>query len=221
MYIIKIAALLGIALSLSAAVWLARRRRVAASVVRIGLVAALCGFASLEVAHAIREGWFSWQAFLPLHLCDAAIVLAILALATRSLRLTEVLFFWAGAGSLPAILTPDLPIHAPAWEIVVFFSLHGLVVIAAGVLVFGLGLIPRPGAAWRVFLLTNIYAALVGIIDWLLTANYLYLRAKPEGRTLLDCCGPWPIYIFVCDALALILFHLIEWPLRSGGSRKR
>ena len=60
------------------------------------------------------------------------------------------MYYWAGAGSLLAMLTPDLQWNFPRWEFVVFFGLHGLVLAAALLLVFGLGLRPRAGAPLRV-----------------------------------------------------------------------
>ena len=97
-----------------------------------------------------------------------------------------------------------------------FFALHGLVVASAAVLVFGLGCRPRPGAAWRVFLVTNAYAAVVGLVDLALDANYLFLCHKPAGATLLDWLGPWPVYLLAADALALVLFLALDVPFRAG-----
>jgi len=158
--------------------------------------------------------------FLPLHLCDAAIFLGAFALVTRRPLACELLYFWAfGAGSL-ALLTPEVWYGFPDWRFMVFFLMHGLTVVAAAVLTFGFGCRPRPGAAWRAFGWTAAYAALVAVINLVLDANFLYLRAKPVTPTLLEHLGPWPWYIAVSGAIGLALFHLIALPFRSG-SRAR
>lgn len=180
------------------------------AVIALGIVL-LLGF---EFRTGAREGWLTWRTVLPLELCDAALVLAVVALAWPRPRLAELLYFWAGAGSVLAMLTPDLPWSFPRWEFVVFFGLHGLVLAAATVLVFGLGLHPRPGAPRRAFLVTAAWTAFVGAMDRALDANYMFLRHKPPTPTLLDWMGPWPLYILTGAALALLLFHALALPFR-------
>ncbi len=154
--------------------------------------------------------------FLPLHLCDLAIFVAVLALLTRSRLASEVLYYWALAGTTLAILTPDVSGSFPDWRWVAYFATHGLVVVSATTLVFGLDRTPRPGSAWRVFLITLGYAAIVGVVDAATGANFLYLARKPAGPTLLDWFGPWPVYIGVAAAVAWALFTLLEAPFRRG-----
>lgn len=180
--------------------------------VRYALAGGLLSFVALEVTMAVRGGWARPEYLLPLHLCDAAIVLAICALLTLSRPAAELLYFWAGAGTTVAMLTPDLSLGFPRWEFFVFFGLHGLVVVSALALTFGYGLAPRPGAAGRAFLATLLYAALVGAIDVAGDFNFMFLRAKPETPTLLDFMGPWPVYVLVGAVIALGLFQLLALP---------
>jgi hypothetical integral membrane protein (TIGR02206 family) len=187
----------------------------AAVVTRCGLALTLVGVVAATLTIAAREHWLSLEAVAPLHLCDAAVLLAIYALATLQRLAAELLYFWACSGTALAMLSPDLTVSFPRWEFIVFFALHGLVVAAALVLVVGLGLPPRPGAAWRAFAATNLYAAVVGSIDALAGTNYLYLCSKPGTKTLLDLLGPWPVYLLACDALALLLFWLLSLPFRT------
>jgi hypothetical integral membrane protein (TIGR02206 family) len=119
------------------------------------------------------------------------------------------------------MLTPELPWNFPRWEFVVFFGLHGLVLVAALVLVFGLGLRPRPGAPWRAFGITAGWAALVGLVNLALGTNFMYLRHKPLVATPLDAMGPWPVYIGAGAAVALGLFHLLALPFRREWRAKR
>src|SRR6185295_10788000 len=113
-------------------------------------------------------------------------------------------------------LGPDVYSGFPDVDFLSFFALHGLVVAAAAVLVFGFGCRPRAGAPWRVFLITNAYAAVVGLVDLALDANFLFLRGKPAAPTLLDWLGPWPAYILAAEALAAVLFMALDLPFRAG-----
>ncbi len=200
------------------AVPLAVRRRPegrGARLLRLGLAAALLLLTALTTYGASRERRLGVWDFVPLHLCDAAIFLAAFALLTRRRGAAELLYFWALAGTSLAMITPDLWIGAPDWHFLSFFAIPGLVVVSAATLAFGLGAGPRPGGAWRAFLLTNAYAAGVAVVDAAFGQNYLFLRAKPEARTLLDAFGPWPFYIVPCEILAAGAFRLLELPFRG------
>jgi hypothetical integral membrane protein (TIGR02206 family) len=181
---------------------------------RLCLAAAILLFVAFESSIAAHEGWTSWKTVLPLELCDAALVLAVLTLLRPRPRPAELVYFWAGSGTVLAMLTPDLQWDFPRWEFLVFFGLHGLVLGAALLLVFGLGFRPRPGAAARAFATTALWAAFVGLVNLALGTNFMYLRHKPSGATPLDLMGPWPAYIATGALVALALFQLLSLPFR-------
>jgi len=188
-----------------------------AAAVRFGLAAALVTVTAATLAEWAGQGTLDLLDLLPLHLCDLLILVAVFALWTRQALACELLYFWAGAGTALAMAAPDVRNGFPDPAFISFFALHGLVVAAAAVLVFGFGCRPRAGAPWRVLLLTNAYAVAVGAADVALDANYLFLCRKPAARTLLDWLGPWPVYIAAADALALVAFLLLDVPFRRRG----
>jgi hypothetical integral membrane protein (TIGR02206 family) len=151
---------------------------------------------------------------LPFQLCDAAIFVAALALWLRQQLLVEVTYFWGLAGTIQAIITPDLPQHFPTFPFIQYYVAHGGVVAAALVLVVGVGQWPRPRAILWVAALTVAYAALVGLLDAVTGADYMYLRAKPASATVLDLMGPWPWYIGWAALVGLALFAILEAPFR-------
>lgn len=196
------------------------RRRGTASFgngVRWSLAALLLASVTAYLGLAASSGEIGPLDFLPLHLCDLAIFVAVLALLTRNRLAVEILYYWALAGTTLAILTPDVSGSFPDWRWVAYFTTHGAVVVSATTLVFGLGRTPRPGSAWRVFLITLGYAAGVGVVDWMTGANFLYLARKPAGPTFLDWFGPWPVYIGVAAGVACALFTLLGLPFRRQG----
>lgn len=161
---------------------------------------------------------------LPLQLCDVAVFVAAAALWTRRPLPAEVTYFWGLAGTIQALLTPDLPQHFPSYPYFQYYIAHGGVVAAALILVVGLRIHPRPWSVVRVAAITLGYAALVGLVDLVSGADYMYLRAKPPSSTLLDALGPWPWYVGAASLIGLALFAVLDAPFRRlgpwrGGSR--
>ena len=151
---------------------------------------------------------------LPLQLCDVAIFVTAAALWARAPLLVEVTYFWGLAGTLQALLTPDLPQHFPSYPYFQYYIAHGGVVASALLLVVGLRIHPRPGSLLRIAAVTLAYVALVGVVDAITGADYMYLRAKPPSATLLDVLGPWPWYLLGATAIGLVLFAVLDAPFR-------
>ena len=185
-----------------------------AALLGVGITAYFAG----EAAGGTLNGWD----FLPFHLSDFTVFLAIYALASLRRGAAELLYFLA-VPALLAIATPDLDRGFGDWYSLVFFVLHGGVIAAAAALTFGFGLAPRKGAVVRAFLFTNAYAAFAALLNLVLGTNFLYLRHKPEQPSPLDWFGGWPWYLVAGEVAALVLFSLAYLPFapRGHGTERR
>jgi hypothetical integral membrane protein (TIGR02206 family) len=201
-------------------VWVARRHpRWIVRVSRGLAVAILVAYVGEHVANAVRGTW-TLEFNLPLQLTDAVTLVSILALWHPRPLLVELLYFWALTASLQAVITPDLGQTFPGIFYLTYFITHSGAVVAACLLVFGCRLFPRPGAVWRVYVLTIAFAALAGAGNLLTGGNYMFLREKPSTASLLDLMGPWPWYILSAGVLALAMFLALEALARTlGGPR--
>src|SRR5262245_6086890 len=94
-------------LALAAAVRASRQGRTARAV-SAGLALLLAAFDLGFLALAISEGRLHWWEYLPLQLCDVAVLVAVYALLTRHPLAFELVYFWGATGSLIATVTPDL-----------------------------------------------------------------------------------------------------------------
>lgn len=177
----------------------------------------------VATALGINEiAWWIWRysregihgGNLPLQLCDVAVWLAVAACLTRSVLLAELTWFFGIAGAGMALLTPDLWAPWPQWPAIYFFLAHGGVVIAAALLAFSGVVDFRPRSIWRPYAALLVWATVVGGIDALLGANYMYLRQKPGNASILDWMAPWPWYIGAGAILALLLFWLLWIPFK-------
>jgi hypothetical integral membrane protein (TIGR02206 family) len=172
--------------------------------------------AASYTAALVAGGTWSAQSSLPLALCDVAVLVAAAACLSRSPMLVELTYFWGLAGTLQGILTPDLSVNFPHlvfWQYVVG---HLGIVLAALFLVVGLGIVPRAHAVPRVLGISIAYTALVGVVDGVTGADYMFLRRPPGEWTLLRLLGPWPWYVVSASLVALVLFTALDLPFRAG-----
>jgi hypothetical integral membrane protein (TIGR02206 family) len=146
-----------------------------------------------------------WQRHLPLDLCRINEFVCVYMLARRSFRAFEVAYFWAMGGSAMAMITPDLAQSFPDPRFLLFFLGHGLVLLATLYAIFAYHFRPSLGSVARTLAISGVYAVIVSGLNYLLDANYLFLRAKPQGASVLDYLGPWPVYIFGLCALATVI----------------
>lgn len=126
--------------------------------------------------------------------------------------LVELTYFWGLAGTLQAVITPDLNAGFPHLVFFQYLAGHLGIVHAAVYLVVGLQVAPRPGSVIKVFAITLGYSAFVGLVDALSGANYMFLRRPPGNWTLLKVLGPWPWYIASAAGVALVLLAVLDLP---------
>jgi len=158
--------------------------------------------------------------FLPIHICGAAVYLTAWVLWRPTRWVYELAYFWALAGTAQAILTPDLEDGYGSYWFTQYFITHGGIVIGVLYATWALRLRPGRGAVLRVFVLTNVYMLFVALIDWLLEANYMFLREPPAGQSPFFFL-PWPWYILFIEGVAVVMVLLLYLPFAAGNRRRR
>ena len=167
----------------------------------------------------VVAGTWSADTSLPLALCNVAVPVAAAACWWRLPLLVELTWFWGMAGTLQAVLTPDLTVGFPHLVFFQYVVGHVGIVVAALFLVIGLGIVPRPRSVPRVFLVTAGYTAAVGLVDAVTGADYMVLRSPPETWSLLRLLGPWPWYIVSASGVALVLLVVLDAPFWAARRR--
>jgi len=208
---------LALAVPLAARRWPGRWTSVVATVLAVVLVVNEVAWWAVIAA----RGEWGWDYALPLYLCDAAGFVAGAALLTRRRVLVEMTYFWGLAGTIQAIITPDLHYDFPSYFYFQYFIQHIGIVLAALFLVVGLRVTPRPGSVMRMVGITLVFTACAGIANLVTHGNYMYLSHKPPGGSLLDYMGPWPVYIAAGVALATGIFFLLNLPFRRSVADRR
>jgi hypothetical integral membrane protein (TIGR02206 family) len=166
--------------------------------------------------YQVDNGTWNVNHSLPLYLCDIGAFVAAVALVRPRPILVEITWFWAIAGALQGIITPDHVIVFPSYDWLEFYGDHIGVVLAAVFLVVGRRLYPQPRAVLRVIVVSVVVLVLVGIVDALADANYDFLRFPSPG-SIQSLLGPWPWYILGTTVVGLVLFAVLDlpfWPQR-------
>ena len=181
----------------AALVWLARRPALEARPRRVAIPLALVILTNELAWHGYQVSTGTWDlaSSLPLHLCDAAIFVSVAALLTQRQMPFELAYFWGLGGSVQALLTPGITDVFPTYEFFRYFVSHSGIVVAVAYLVFARRMRPGPRSVRRTIGISLIYMVVVGGIDQLLTANYMFLCRKPDTPSLMDYLGPWPWYV--------------------------
>jgi len=187
----------------------------------VTLAGLICAAWAGEYVADVIQGTWSVQYTLPLQLTDAVSVASIVALLTRRQLFVELAYFWTFTASLQAVVTPDLAYAFPSVFYFTYFLYHVGAIVAAAYLVVGCRLYPRPGAAWRVFAFTLVWAAIAGLGDVITGGNYMYLRAKPVHASLLSVMSPWPWYIAEAAAVGLAMLLVVGALTPTGARRPR
>jgi hypothetical integral membrane protein (TIGR02206 family) len=110
---------------------------------------------------------------LPLHLCGIASLLMVWVMWRRSKAVFNIAYYWGIAGSLAALLMPDLPVSFPDFRFLIFFSGHGLILLSVFYALFVQKLRPDPRSLYRTITVTAALAIVMLGVNHLLGTNYL------------------------------------------------
>ncbi|WP_454189871.1 YwaF family protein [Paenibacillus sp. Marseille-Q7038] len=146
---------------------------------------------------------------LPLELCSLTLILSIIMLITKN-RMLYIFVFYAGiCGALAALLTPNLAYAFPHFRFIQFFVAHGAIILSA----FYMTWIENNKLSFSSvpigFVMLNMVAGFVWLINQMTGANYMFLSRKPDTPSILDLLGPYPLYILMEEILALLLFLML------------
>jgi hypothetical integral membrane protein (TIGR02206 family) len=184
-----------------ARVWLARS---------LGLL--LLGYGVAVYFEEAGNGGLHLSYSLPMQLCDWVLIACVLTLFRPNYLASEVAYFWGLAGTLQAVLTPDITQGFPSWEFIQFFWGHGTILLSIVYIIAAQEFRPRPRSVFRMMIAVNVYGLVALSLDLAFGWNYGYLLYKPAQSSLLDYMGPWPWYLIAIEAIGLVSFWLLGLP---------
>lgn len=172
----------------------------------------------LLILSLLYTGWLmlpaNWnlEQSLPLHYSDALRFITAVALIRQSRWAVAVAYYWGLTLNTQAILTPHpTMLMGPSVHTTFYWVLHIAVLLAALALIWGAGHRPQ----WRHYAaaygIALGWAALVIPVNAMLGTNYGFLNRHPDGASLLDVLGPWPVYVLWVAVLTGGVWALMTW----------
>ncbi len=159
----------------------------------------------------LKLGIWTAQDSLPFHLCRLMWFNSMIVLLTRNQIAFELLLFVGMIGGMHSMLTPEFTHGTDPVLMFDYFLVHGGLIAIPMYCVFVLGMKPRKKAWFKSFLYLQFFVVTVGLIDYFLGANYMYLAVKPtvENPFLI---GDWPYYIIGLELATLLHAFLVHIP---------
>jgi hypothetical integral membrane protein (TIGR02206 family) len=170
--------------------------------------------------HKMLTSYYDLSKDLPLYLCSLLALLIPIYTYFRKYWMFEILVFWIIAGTLQAVITPDISEGFPSFDYFRYWIVHlGLLTIIL-YSIFVLKLKPKFTSVFKSFFALQGYVILMVIINYFLDANYFYLNEKPKSASLLDYFGDWPYYLIVTQLIVFPLFLIIYLPFKLSEVKK-
>ena len=165
-----------------------------------------------NLVYILGDKW-TIQIMLPFHLCGIMTYISVIVLITKNRPLYEYLYLLGIGGAIQPLLTPEIGDYG--YPHILFFQTfiaHGSI-IAAGIY---MTVIEKYRPYWksmfRVFIGSNIYMLFVGVLNFFIKSNYMYIAHKPLTPSLIDYLGPWPLYIIGLEVIAFITYLILYMP---------
>jgi hypothetical integral membrane protein (TIGR02206 family) len=147
---------------------------------------------------------------LPLHLCDITGIMAGLVLIKPSQHWAQLLFFWGISAALHSLLTPELNQGANPFLLFQYFVAHGGMLLAALYVFLIYSYLPQKKSWLIAFMYIQVLVITIGVLNFYIPSNYMYLRLKPTANNLL-VIGHWPYYILIFEIAAIAHFIILYY----------
>lgn len=180
----------------------------------IGLVIAGLTFSALIIEAIVKlyEGNYDVRSDLPFFMCDVVAMFLPFVMLYQKRKWLGIFYFWALAGTIQALITPDLEAGFPSFHFFRYFISHAGIIAA---IVYAV-VVNKIKIGWQDFLQAIMYAQVylvaVHILNQLMGSNYAYTMQKPPGDSMLNLMGPWPWYILAGELVMVLLFLILMIP---------
>ena len=177
-----------------------------------GIAISISGTLILWTLAEAALGRFDVKEDLPYVICNFMALVIPALMLTKNRFLFQVFYYWILAITIQAILTPHLEHSFPHYTFIKFWVVHSGIVIAILYATLVYKMRPTLRGLFASFVVLQLYMLVMYGINAAIDTNHMYLNHKPPTKSVLDLFGPWPQYIFVSEAIGLIMFFIVYLP---------
>ena len=159
-------------------------------------------------------GLWSLKTSLPIHLCGISGILAGIMMFRSSHYGFEFLALIGSPGALHALLTPQLNHGTIPFLIFKYYVSHAGIILVPLFLAIVLGYRIKRSSWYRVLLLCQVLLIIIGLTNYFIGANYMYLAEKPLVNNPM-VVGEWPWYILGFEILGLVHILIFYYGYRK------
>ncbi len=169
----------------------------------------------------IKGGTWSIDKRLPFHLCGFSSVITCFILFIKKKQIWFEFLFYAGIlGGLNALLTPLIDNYTgTSFFYVEYFYSHTSIIILPLYMYYYMNMELSKFSWLKSFVALNILLVFLMPLDFIIDANYMYLKEPPAVNHPL-VSGEWPYYLINLEFIVLILLYftysLFKSPILSN-----
>lgn len=175
----------------------------------IGVV--LLSRAILIHPYQVYLGKWSLQSSLPLQMCAMAAWLSGIVMFYKNQKVFEILYYWGLPGAFHSLMTPEFTLGASGFWFFEYYLAHGGIILGALWVTLVFKKRPTKGSWWKIFLWTQLVIPIIGSINYLINANYMYICAPPVVDNPF-VAGQFPEHLIVLEFAALLHFIIVYLP---------
>ena len=168
----------------------------------------------VQQAYLKHLGIWNAKSSLPIHLCGISGILAGIMMIRQNYSGFEFLALIGSPGALHAILTPQLNHGSIPFLIFKYYVSHAGIILVPLFFAIVLGYRIKESSWYKVFLLCQLLILFVGLANFVIGSNYMYLTEKPLVNNPM-IIGEWPLYILGFEILGLIHILLFYYGYRQ------
>ena len=159
-------------------------------------------------------GLWSLKTSLPIHLCGISGILAGIMMFRSSHYGFEFLALIGSPGALHALLTPQLNHGTIPFLIFKYYVSHVGIILVPLFFAIVLGYRIKRSSWYRVLLLCQVLLIIIGLTNYFIGSNYMYLAEKPLVNNPM-VVGEWPWYILGFEILGLVHILIFYYGYRK------
>ena len=157
------------------------------------------------------------QTDLPLHLCHFAYWFSVICLICQLYNYKNKQFYFNCAyflgfsGAFQGILTVDLTGIYTFGDMLALHLQHSFIIMNILWLIFAYRFTFNLKGVLQAFIFTNIIILFVGVINWMIGSNYMFLCSPPAVDNPL-LIGEWPYYLIALEVIFFLYGYILCIP---------